>query len=289
MASSLIRHFARPVLITGKGLFSGATQRSIPASSILFHRTQATATPPASTTTTNAPAPNLVRVNVEQRKALVDFGQYVAECLPRFVQHVQMSSTNELEILIHPDGLFSVIAFLKDHTNAQFSSLADITAIDVPTRTYRFELVYNLLSLRFNSRVRVKTYTDEMTPVASICDLYDAANWMEREVWDMYGVYFTNHPDLRRILTDYGFEGHPMRKDFPLPGYTEVRYDEEQRRVVIEPIELTQDYRKFDLSTPWETFPKFRNAVHDDAKQRQESKTPELSKPSTGINTENKK
>ncbi|CAF4408324.1 unnamed protein product, partial [Adineta steineri] len=116
------------------------------------------------------------RVNVEQRKALVDFGQYVAECLPRFVQHVQMSSTNELEILIHPDGLFSVIAFLKDHTNAQFSSLADITAIDVPTRTYRFELVYNLLSLRFNSRVRVKTYTDEMTPVASICDLYDAAN-----------------------------------------------------------------------------------------------------------------
>ncbi|CAF3828138.1 unnamed protein product [Adineta steineri] len=237
MASSLIRHFARPVLITGKGLFSGATQRSIPASSILFHRTQATATPPASTTTTNAPAPNLVRVNVEQRKALVDFGQYVAECLPRFVQH----------------------------------------------------LVYNLLSLRFNSRVRVKTYTDEMTPVASICDLYDAANWMEREVWDMYGVYFTNHPDLRRILTDYGFEGHPMRKDFPLPGYTEVRYDEEQRRVVIEPIELTQDYRKFDLSTPWETFPKFRNAVHDDAKQRQESKTPELSKPSTGINTENKK
>ena len=120
-----------------------------------------------------------------------------------------------------------------------------------------------------------------MTPVASICDLYDAANWMEREVghdppvrylptvhsqvWDMYGIYFTNHPDLRRILTDYGFEGHPMRKDFPLPGYTEVRYDEEQRRVVIEPIELTQDYRKFDLSTPWETFPKVRSPPFSDA------------------------
>lgn len=122
-------------------------------------------------------------------------------------------------------------------------------------------MIYNLLSLRFNSRVRVKTYTDEITPVASICDLFEAANWMEREVWDMYGVYFTNHPDLRRILTDYGFEGHPMRKDFPLPGYTECRYDEEQKRVVIEPIELTQDYRKFDLSTPWETFPKVKHRV----------------------------
>ena len=211
---------------------------------------------------------------MENRKTLVDFGQYVAECLPRFVQHVQITSTNELEILIHPDGIFSVIAFLKDHTNAQFSSLSDITAIDVPTRTYRFEVrfshfdvmrhdrsvqrSYKLLSLRFSSRGGVKTYTDEITPVASICDLFEAANWMEREVWDMYGVYFTNHPDLRRILTDYGFEGHPLRKDFPLPGYTEVRYDEEQKRVVIEPIELTQDYRKFDLSTPWETFPKVK-------------------------------
>ncbi|CAF1636107.1 unnamed protein product [Adineta ricciae] len=282
MASSLIRHIARPVLTTR--FLSAAAHRNIPSTLVLLHRTQATAPPPgAAAATPNVPAPSLIRVNVEQRKALVDFGQYVAECLPRFVQHVQMTSTNELEILIHPDGVFSVIAFLKDHTNAQFSSLADITAIDVPTRVYRFELAYNLLSLRFNSRVRVKTYTDELTPIASICDLFDAANWMEREVWDMYGVYFTNHPDLRRILTDYGFEGHPMRKDFPLPGYTEVRYDEEQRRVVIEPIELTQDYRKFDLSTPWETFPKFRNPIHDDSKK---ANAPE---PAAAVGNENKK
>ncbi|CAF2073460.1 unnamed protein product [Rotaria magnacalcarata] len=281
MASSLIRQFARPILATSKGLVSAVAHRNIPASLIFLHRTQAT-TPPQPTP--NVPAPNLIRVNVEQRKALVDFGQYVSECLPRFVQHVQITSTNELEVLIHPDGVFPVMAFLKDHTNAQFSSLVDITAIDVPTRVYRFEIVYNLLSLRYNSRVRVKTYTDELAPIASITDIFDAANWMEREVWDMYGVYFTNHPDLRRILTDYGFEGHPMRKDFPLPGYTEVRYDEEQRRVVIEPIELSQDYRKFDLNTPWETFPKFRNAVHDDTKKRQET---EASQKPTG--TENKK
>lgn len=281
MTSTLIRRLTRPFLASSKGFLAGTTYRNVPASLVLSHRTQAnTATP-----TPNLPAPSLIRVDVEQRKALVDFGQYVAECIPRFVQHVQMTSTNELEILIHPDGIFSVIAFLKDHTNAQFSSLSDITAIDVPTRIYRFELVYNLLSLRFNSRVRVKAYTDEMSPVASICDLYDAANWMEREVWDMYGIYFTNHPDLRRILTDYGFEGHPMRKDFPLPGYTEVRYDEEQRRVVIEPIELTQDYRKFDLSTPWESFPKFRNPTHDDSKKKDQATEP--SPPAT--TTEKKK
>ncbi|CAF3678900.1 unnamed protein product [Rotaria sp. Silwood1] len=287
MASSLIRHFTRPILATSKGFVSAVAYRNIPSSLVFLSRTQATTTP--SDSTTNVPAASLIRVNVEQRKTLVDFGQYVADCLPRFVQHVQMTSTNELEILVHPDGLFSVIAFLKDHTNAQFSSLADITAIDVPSRTYRFELAYNLLSLRYNSRVRVKTYTDELTPIASICDLFEGANWMEREVWDMYGVYFTNHPDLRRILTDYGFEGHPMRKDFPLPGYTEVRYDEEQKRVVIEPIELTQDYRKFELSTPWETFPKFRNRPHDDSKKSQETTTSEVSQKPTGTSSENKK
>ena len=120
-----------------------------------------------------------------------------------------------------------------------------------------------MLSIRFNSRIRVKTYTDEITPISSINEVYRAANWYEREIWDMYGVFFSNHPDLRRILTDYGFEGHPQRKDFPLSGYVEVRYDEEKRRCVVEPLELTQEFRKFELSTPWEQFPNFRDANNE--------------------------
>merc|ERR1719482_556521 len=153
-----------------------------------------------------------------------------------------------------------VINFLKNHHNCQFTNVSDITAIDVPTRQYRFELIYNILSVRYNARIRVKTDTDELTPVDSIDDIHKAANWFEREVWDMYGVYFNGHPDLRRILTDYGFQGHPQRKDFPLTGYYEVRYDDDLSRVVQEPLELAQEYRKFDLKNPWEVFPKFRDA-----------------------------
>ncbi|KAM5249112.1 NADH dehydrogenase [ubiquinone] iron-sulfur protein 3, mitochondrial [Ctenodactylus gundi] len=191
-------------------------------------------------------------------KELSAFGEYVAEILPKYVQQVQVSCFNELEICIHPDGVIPVLTFLKDHCNAQFKSLADLTAVDIPTRQNRFEIVYNLLSLRFSSRVRVKTYTDELTPVESAVSVYKAANWYEREIWDMFGVYFTNHPDLRRILTDYGFEGHPFRKDFPLSGYVELRYDDEVKRVVAEPVELAQEFRKFDLSSPWEAFPAYR-------------------------------
>uniref|UniRef100_A0A6I8PCW4 NADH dehydrogenase [ubiquinone] iron-sulfur protein 3, mitochondrial n=1 Tax=Ornithorhynchus anatinus TaxID=9258 RepID=A0A6I8PCW4_ORNAN len=173
----------------------------------------------------------------------------------------QVSCFNELEICIHPDGVIPVLTFLKDHTNAQFKSLADLTAVDVPTRQNRFEIVYNLLSLRFNSRIRVKTYTDELTPIESSVTVYKAANWYEREIWDMFGVFFFNHPDLRRILTDYGFEGHPFRKDFPLSGYVELRYDDEVKRVVAEPVELAQEFRKFDLNSPWEAFPAYRQAA----------------------------
>ena len=176
------------------------------------------------------------------------------------MQRVQINSCNELEILIHPDGVVPVLQFLKRNHATQFHSFIDLTAVDVPTRVFRFEVVYNLLSVRYNSRVRVKTYTDELTPVDSICDIYEGANWFEREVWDMYGVFFSNHPDLRRILTDYGFAGHPLRKDFPLTGFVEVRYDDEVKRVVCEPLELTQEYRKFDLPSPWEVFPAFRQA-----------------------------
>lgn len=191
-------------------------------------------------------------------KQLSAFGEYVAEILPKYVQQVQVTCFDELEVCIHPDGVIPVLTFLKDHTNAQFKSLADMTAVDVPTRQNRFEVVYNLLSLRFNSRIRVKTYADELTPIESIVSVHKAANWYEREVWDMFGVFFVNHPDLRRILTDYGFEGHPFRKDFPLSGYVELRYDDEVKRVVAEPVELAQEFRKFDLNSPWEAFPAYR-------------------------------
>merc|ERR1719483_1989701 len=164
------------------------------------------------------------------------------------------------------------MTFLKNHHNAQFGSMADIAGVDIPSRANRFEIVYNLLSFRFNSRIRVKTYTDELTPIDSVNDIFKAANWNEREVWDMYGVYFANHPDLRRILTDYGFEGHPLRKDFPLSGYTEVRYDDEIKRVVVEPIELTQEFRKFEANTPWETFPKFRQVEGGEAPASEDKK-----------------
>jgi NADH dehydrogenase (ubiquinone) Fe-S protein 3 len=203
-------------------------------------------------------SPTVRPVNAVVKQNLIEFGQYVGQCLPKFVQKVQVTNGDELEIMIHPDGVIPVLAFLKDHTNAQFTNVADICALDVPTRQYRFEVVYNLLSVRFNQRVRVKTYTDELTPIQSCTPLFHAANWYEREIWDMYGVFFANHPDLRRILTDYGFEGHPFRKDFPLVGYVEVRYDDEVKRVVAEPVELIQEWRKFDLGNPWESFPAFR-------------------------------
>ncbi|XP_033216977.1 NADH dehydrogenase [ubiquinone] iron-sulfur protein 3, mitochondrial [Belonocnema kinseyi] len=204
--------------------------------------------------------PTIRKRDHEQIEQLKDFGQYVADCLPRYVQKVQIAAGDELEILISPEGVLGTISFLKNHQNAQFTNIVDITAMDVPGREYRFELIYNLLSIRFNSRIRVKTYTDELSPIDSITSIFEGANWYEREVWDMFGIFFANHPDLRRILTDYGFEGHPLRKDFPLSGYIEVRYDEEKKRVVAEPLELAQEFRRFELSAPWEQFPNFRNS-----------------------------
>ncbi|XP_046842458.1 NADH dehydrogenase [ubiquinone] iron-sulfur protein 3, mitochondrial-like isoform X2 [Xenia sp. Carnegie-2017] len=193
------------------------------------------------------------------RKRLSEYGEYIGKVLPRYVQQTQVTNNNELEILIAPEGVLPVLTYLHDHTNAQFKSLADITAIDVPGRHNRFEVIYNLLSLRFNSRIRIKTYTDELTALDSAYPVHKVADWFEREIWDMFGIFFSNHPDLRRILTDYGFEGHPCRKDFPLSGYVEVRWDDELKRVVSEPIELAQEFRKFDLQSPWEQFPLHRN------------------------------
>jgi NADH dehydrogenase (ubiquinone) Fe-S protein 3 len=160
---------------------------------------------------------------------------------------------DELTIYIPPAGVLPVFSFLKSHTAAEYTQISDITAVDYPTKDQRFEVVYNMLSIRHNSRLRVKTYADEATPVPSLCDLYDGANWYEREVYDLFGVFFVGHPDLRRIMTDYGFDGHPLRKDFPMTGYTEIRYDEEKKRIVVEPLEMTQAYRNFrGGSATWE-------------------------------------
>jgi NADH-quinone oxidoreductase subunit C len=145
-----------------------------------------------------------------------------------------------------------VLTYLRDQPNCQFKMLIDLCGVDYPEREERFDVVYHLLSLKHNQRVRVKVTTDESTPVPSVTGVFGAANWYERETWDMYGVYFAEHPDLRRLLTDYGFEGHPMRKDFPQTGYVEVHYDEEQKRVVYEPVALRQDWRSWDFLSPWE-------------------------------------
>ena len=144
------------------------------------------------------------------------------------------------------------MTFLRDDSNCQFKQLIDLCGADYPSREERFEVVYNLLSLKHNLRIRVKVTTDEDTPVPSLAEVFSAAPWFEREAWDLYGIFFSDHPDLRRILTDYGFEGHPLRKDFPLTGYVELRYDDEQKRVVYEPVKLTQDFRSFDFLSPWE-------------------------------------
>lgn len=158
----------------------------------------------------------------------------------------------ELSLTIRREAIRQVLFFLRDDANCLFRQLVDICGVDFPERDERFEVVYNLLSTTHNLRVRVKVMVSEGTPVDSVTDIFSSANWYEREAWDMYGVFFSGHPDLRRILTDYGFEGHPLRKDFPLTGFVELRYDETQKRVVYEPVKLTQDFRTFDFTSPWE-------------------------------------
>lgn len=159
---------------------------------------------------------------------------------------------DEFCVTISRKGIVPFLIVLRDDQDLQFRQLVDITAVDFPDRAERFEVVYNLLSLKNNARIRIKFSTDENTPVDSVTSVFSSAGWMEREVWDFFGIYFNNNPDLRRILTDYGFEGHPLRKDFPLTGYVELRYDEELRRVVYEPVKLQQDFRAFDYLSPWE-------------------------------------
>ncbi|MEO0328282.1 MAG: NADH-quinone oxidoreductase subunit C [Pseudomonadota bacterium] len=158
----------------------------------------------------------------------------------------------ELTLTTNADSILKVLRFLRDDTRAQFVSIIDICGVDYPGDKQRFEVVYHFLSPRLNERIRVKLRTDEHTPIPSVTGIYPGADWFEREAYDMYGILFTGHPDLRRILTDYGFDGYPMRKDFPLTGYVEVRYDDQQKRVVYEPVELRQEFRSFDYESPWE-------------------------------------
>lgn len=182
---------------------------------------------------------------------LLDVADHIKESLEDAVTGHEIQKS-ELIVYAKAESIKDVLKFLRDDRECYFSQLVDVTAVDYPERVQRFDVVYNLLSMRQNMRIRVKISTDEHTPVPSAVSLFNAANWFEREVWDMYGVMFAGHPDLRRILTDYGFEGHPLRKEFPLTGFNEVRYDEQQGRVIYEPVQLQQDFRNFDAVSPWE-------------------------------------
>ena len=184
-------------------------------------------------------------------QTLVDIAEAIVSRLDTDVSHYAIA-VDQLTVHARRGAIEKVLTVLRDDVAFKFNQLIDITAVDYPDREERFEVVYNTLSMSQNARLRVKVTTDEDTPVPSVCGIYPCAGWFEREVWDMYGVFFSDNPDLRRILTDYGFEGHPLRKDFPLTGYVEVRYDEEQKRVVYEPVQLTQDFRTFDFLSPWE-------------------------------------
>ncbi|MCZ6495969.1 MAG: NADH-quinone oxidoreductase subunit C [Alphaproteobacteria bacterium] len=196
----------------------------------------------------------------ERLEALNELGSYIRVLLPDDVLGVVLAN-GELTVSVRRQAIVQVLTALRDDTNCRMHQLIDICGVDYPERAERFEVVYQLLSMRQNHRVRVKLSTDAETPVPSVTSVYSAAGWWERETWDLYGVLFSGHPDLRRILTDYGFEGHPLRKDFPLTGYVEVRYDDEQKRVVYEPVKLDQEFRNFDFLSPWEGAEAMRQAM----------------------------
>jgi NADH-quinone oxidoreductase subunit C len=184
-------------------------------------------------------------------QSLVDLSTYLTEKLGARAGRATVAY-GELTLVVQAADIVDVLAFLKTDPQCQFVSIIDICGADYPQREKRFDVVYHLLSPRQNKRIRVKVETDEDTPVPSVVPVYPGADWFERETYDLYGVLFSGHPDLRRLLTDYGFEGHPLRKDFPLTGFVEVRYDDEAKRVVYEPVELKQEFRNFDFMSPWE-------------------------------------
>jgi NADH-quinone oxidoreductase subunit C len=183
--------------------------------------------------------------------SLSELSTYLGEKLAGRVQDAAIAY-GELTVHIEPGDLVEVMTFLRDDARCQFISIIDICGVDFPARAKRFDVVYHLLSPKQNVRIRVKLQADEETMVPSITGVFAGADWFEREAYDLYGILFSGHPDLRRLLTDYGFEGHPLRKDFPLTGFVEVRYDDEAKRVIYEPVELKQEFRNFDFLSPWE-------------------------------------
>ena len=184
-------------------------------------------------------------------EALNELAAYLKERLGAAVRATDVAF-GELTVAVEPGDLPAVLTFLRDDAHCQFVSFIDASGVDYPGRERRFEVVYHLLSPRLNLRIRLRVAVDEETPVPSVAGIYPGADWFEREAYDLYGILFSGHPDLRRLLTDYGFEGHPMRKDFPLTGYVEVRYDEDLKRVIYEPVRLAQEFRDFDFLSPWE-------------------------------------
>lgn len=183
--------------------------------------------------------------------ALTELGTHIEIKCPDCVLSWDVSH-GELNVDVTPASIVRFVEFLKTDASCKFSSLVDITAVDYPERAKRFDVVYHFLSMYQNQRIRLRVAVRDEDMVPSIISVHPSANWFEREVFDMFGILFSGHPDLRRILTDYGFRGHPLRKDFPTTGYTEVRYDEAQKRVVYEPVSLVQEYRQFDFMSPWE-------------------------------------
>ena len=189
--------------------------------------------------------------NSEIEEPLDELAKYIETNLGDSLLSIEWEK-DELVLRTQRQTLITVMAFLKDDNKCLFKTLVDLCGADYPEDEDRLEVVYNLLSLKRNMRIRVKVRTDTASAVPSLSNLFLSAEWNEREAWDMYGIFFSEHPDLRRLLTDYGFEGHPLRKDFPLTGYVEVRYDDEQKRVVYDPVKLTQEFRTFDFLSPWE-------------------------------------
>ena len=189
--------------------------------------------------------------NSEIEEPLDELAKYIETNLGDSLLSIEWEK-DELVLRTQRQTLITVMAFLKDDSKCLFKTLVDLCGVDYPEDEDRLEVVYNLLSLKRNMRIRVKVRTDTSSAVPSLSNLFLSAEWNEREAWDMYGIFFSDHPDLRRLLTDYGFEGHPLRKDFPLTGYVEVRYDDEQKRVVYDPVKLTQEFRTFDFLSPWE-------------------------------------
>lgn len=187
----------------------------------------------------------------EIEDALRDLGEYICGALPNEASGYHVAN-GQLTVEGRAEHIVRILTFLRGDTSCQFKQLIDLCGVDYPEREPRFEVVYHLLSIRLNQRLRVKIRAREEAPVPSVCGVYTAAGWYEREAWDLYGILFAGHGDLRRILTDYGFEGHPLRKDFPLTGFVELRYNDDLKRVAYEPVSLTQEFRNFDFMSPWE-------------------------------------